>query len=547
MSSLSPPSSTSRMPVYFLGIGGPSFIEDTKHPAYTQLTKIGLEITTQVNPKAIVVFSAHWQDGARKASINASEHTDLIYDFNGFPAHYYEYDYPNRGSPEVAEKVIEKLSAVGIEAERVKRGLDHGVWAGFMVCYDEAFDPKKNPLTVPIVQVSLFNNEDYELHYRMGQALEGLRDEGILIIGAGMAAHNLRDYRAIRGSGKTMPYVSSFDNALKLAATANPDERQTAMSELMRCSDARQAHPTLDHILPIYPPKIVALQIASPSRNERRICDIEQATNMAPVIDVIRHAESIHNITRNVSLRDPNLTSEGESQAFQLGCSYAYMRRISHIVASPMTRTIRTAIIAFEEILAEGKRVILLPELQETGANPSNTGQPPEDLEETFQPYVDISVLDNKWFHKVPGSKYLPDVALVEARARQARIFLRELAQYGPDDAHIVVVSHGGFLHFLTEDYSGLSERYTTTYGNAMMRSFEFVDLYGDDDDAKMVETDESCRKWRLPRFIDMSQDEKERLRSYAVARVESQKRIFENMTRDASNLRSRLTPSTSA
>lgn len=68
-----------------------------------------------------------------------------------------------------------------------------------------AFDPQNSPLGVPIVQVSLYDNEDWERHYRLGQALKGLRDEGVLIVGAGMAVHNLRDFRATRGKGKTMP------------------------------------------------------------------------------------------------------------------------------------------------------------------------------------------------------------------------------------------------------------------------------------------------------------------------------------------------------
>lgn len=121
-----------RLPTYFLGIGGPNFIENTKHPAYLKLAEIGKEITTKVKPKAVVVFSAHWQEGPSSIAINAVEHTDLIYDFHGFPPHYYQIKYPNRGSPEVADKVIDKLSAAGIQVDKVKRGLDHGVWVGFL-------------------------------------------------------------------------------------------------------------------------------------------------------------------------------------------------------------------------------------------------------------------------------------------------------------------------------------------------------------------------------------------------------------------------------
>jgi 4,5-DOPA dioxygenase extradiol len=124
---------SSQMPVYFLSIGGPNFMENTEHPAYAKLGEVGKEITTKVKPKAIVVFSAHWQDSLDRIQINAAKDTDIIYDFYGFPPHYYEYKFPNKGSPELANKVIEKLGDVGIEVHKVKRGLDHGVWAGFVV------------------------------------------------------------------------------------------------------------------------------------------------------------------------------------------------------------------------------------------------------------------------------------------------------------------------------------------------------------------------------------------------------------------------------
>jgi aromatic ring-opening dioxygenase catalytic subunit (LigB family) len=72
-------------------------------------------------------------------------------------------------------------------------------------CINIAFNPKENPLSVPIVQVSLYGNEDANQHYRLGKALQGLRYENILIIGAGMSVHNLRDFRAMKGRGEIMP------------------------------------------------------------------------------------------------------------------------------------------------------------------------------------------------------------------------------------------------------------------------------------------------------------------------------------------------------
>jgi 4,5-DOPA dioxygenase extradiol len=121
-----------RTPVYFLGIGGPNFMENTHHPAYAQLTSVGREITTHVKPRAVVVISAHWQASANTIAINAAAETDIIYDFHGFPKHYYEFQYPNKGSPEVADRVANLLGDHGVKVEKVKRGLDHGVWVGFI-------------------------------------------------------------------------------------------------------------------------------------------------------------------------------------------------------------------------------------------------------------------------------------------------------------------------------------------------------------------------------------------------------------------------------
>ncbi|RYC64428.1 hypothetical protein CHU98_g1810 [Xylaria longipes] len=221
-----------KAPVYFMSHGG----------------KIGHEITQKVKPKAIVVFSAHWEAGPNSIEVNTAVANDLVYDYYGFPPEYYEVKYPNKGDPELASKIIGLLRDAGIEAEGVRRGLDHGVYVGFSV----AFHPEKNPLNIPIVQVSQYRSPDVDQHYRLGQAVAALRDENIVIIGAGMSVHNLRDLRFAFNSSKPLPYVVSFDEALKPAMEAPPSERQARLAEVAKRPDAHQAHPHFDHLMPAY-------------------------------------------------------------------------------------------------------------------------------------------------------------------------------------------------------------------------------------------------------------------------------------------------------
>ncbi|KAI1140639.1 LigB-domain-containing protein [Hypoxylon sp. FL0543] len=242
------PMATKKPPVYFFSHGGPDVQYRTDHPVYPVLQNIGREITEKVKPKAVVVFSGHWEAEPDLIEVNSAEHTDLIYDFYGFPPEFYQAQYPNKGSPELASHIIDLLTKAGIKAKGVSRGLDHGVWSGFSV----AFHPEDNPLNVPLVQVSLYANQDVDMHYRLGQAVASLRDENIVIIGAGMSVHNLRDLYATRGNPRPMPYTVSFDEALKDAVESPPSERQARMREVAKRPDARQAHPRFDHLMPVY-------------------------------------------------------------------------------------------------------------------------------------------------------------------------------------------------------------------------------------------------------------------------------------------------------
>lgn len=61
-------------------INKPNVMYETRHSAYSVLQKIGKEITHKVKPKAVVVFSAHWEAGRDSIEVNTAENTDLIYE-----------------------------------------------------------------------------------------------------------------------------------------------------------------------------------------------------------------------------------------------------------------------------------------------------------------------------------------------------------------------------------------------------------------------------------------------------------------------------------
>ncbi|KAF3902405.1 hypothetical protein ABW20_dc0108452 [Dactylellina cionopaga] len=248
------------LPVYFISHGGPPILEWTHHPAYSAFKRFGNEVSA-LKPKGIVVLSAHFPGGADEIYINQAESTDLIYDFYGFPKHYYEKTFVHKGSESLALEVSALLSSSNIKSRLVKRGLDHGIWIPFSIAFDSE---QKNSLEIPIVQLSLYASEDPIKHISLGKALTPLRESGYLIVASGQAVHNLRDLSF--SATELLPYVESFDMALKGAMTTSTGStREEKMLDLLKRKDARGAHPTFDHILPIY----VAIGAASSAQGKQ--------------------------------------------------------------------------------------------------------------------------------------------------------------------------------------------------------------------------------------------------------------------------------------
>ncbi|KAI0131215.1 histidine phosphatase superfamily [Daldinia grandis] len=219
---------------------------------------------------------------------------------------------------------------------------------------------------------------------------------------------------------------------------------------------------------------------------------------MAPTIDIIRHAQASHNIYGN-HIRDAILTEDGAAECRLLKDTYPFGPMVTNVISSPLRRAIDTAILGVLPTIDGLISIKLLPNLQEINSSPSSTGLPKHSLAQQYDGDLAINTddIDEDWYHKDPSSPYAPQVRKVEARARAVRKHLRMLARMaieaGKDDAHIVVVTHGEFAHWLTGDFQGVTETHNTNWYNTEYRSFQIDNIYAADRiDPLLVETTES-------------------------------------------------------
>ena len=236
--------SSIRMPTWFIPHGGgPCFFMDW-NPADAWLKMANflksLPSSLPQTPKAIVVVSAHWLEST--VSVTGASSPELIYDYYGFPAHTYELKYPAPGNPALASDIVHALERANIPAKiDPTRGFDHGMFIPMMLMF-----PKAN---IPVIQLSLNSNLDPLTQIELGQALEGLRNQGVLIIGSGMSFHNMRGY----GDPRYAPISDEFDLWLTQAVQASPIKRHEALLNWDKAPSARHCHPPRqeEHLLPL--------------------------------------------------------------------------------------------------------------------------------------------------------------------------------------------------------------------------------------------------------------------------------------------------------
>jgi aromatic ring-opening dioxygenase catalytic subunit (LigB family) len=229
------------LPTFFVSHGGgPWPWVDQMRPMFASLEQwlAGLSGTLPAQPQAVLVATAHWEEP--EFTVGTAAAPPMLYDYSGFPPHTYQIKYPAPGSPAVAARVQELLTAAGIpnKADRA-RGFDHGTFVPMAIIYPLA--------DIPVVQLSLKYGLDASEHLRMGAALEPLRHEGVLIIGSGTTYHNMRGF-----SGGGDPASRKFEQWLTAAVTT-PDRglRNRQLVNWEAAPGARASHPREEHLIPL--------------------------------------------------------------------------------------------------------------------------------------------------------------------------------------------------------------------------------------------------------------------------------------------------------
>ncbi len=225
---------TQTMPTLFLGHGNP--MNALHHNAWTASWEaIGRALPV---PRAVVAVSAHWY--VRGTRVTVDERPKTIHDFGGFPPELYAVRYPAAGDPVLAERIRQLLLPTAVVGA-TDWGLDHGTWSVLVHLFPKA--------DVPVVQLSIDRTKPPAFHLGLGERLQKLREEGVLVVGSGNLVHNLEAYAW--GDHSAVPYewAVSFEQRVREFILTRDHESLADYATLG--PDALLAVPTPDHYLPL--------------------------------------------------------------------------------------------------------------------------------------------------------------------------------------------------------------------------------------------------------------------------------------------------------
>ncbi len=227
-----PAASGGRMPAIYLSHGAPPLADDKLWTR--QLAQWSGDLP---RPESVLMVSAHWESAP--LAIGATSTVPLLYDFWGFPDHYYQVKYPAPGAPQLAADVRKLLAAAGTSVQDLPdRGLDHGAYVPLVEMFPAA--------DVPVLQVSMPTLDPRQL-FEVGRKLAPLRDAGVLIVGSGFFTHNLR---AMNYEGGVPAVMADFDQwGAEVLGRGDVD---ALLDFEHKAPAAQHAHPRTEHFAPLF-------------------------------------------------------------------------------------------------------------------------------------------------------------------------------------------------------------------------------------------------------------------------------------------------------
>ena len=225
---------TARMPVGFVGHGNPlNLVMEGRFEGWVDWAR------SLPRPRAILTVSAHWEDAPVTIGRTA-DHTELLYDFYGFPDFMYGVSWPAPGAPDLADRVEALLADHLPLARAEERPIDHGAWVPLARMFPDA--------DVPVLQISMpmiLREEDL---LALGRELSPLRDEGVFILATGNVVHDLR-HAVLTADVEPPDYVTGFDAWVR-DAVVRGDE--AALADWRNVApDPLRSHPSAEHYRPL--------------------------------------------------------------------------------------------------------------------------------------------------------------------------------------------------------------------------------------------------------------------------------------------------------
>ncbi|MCW2293077.1 4,5-DOPA dioxygenase extradiol [Pseudomonas sp. BIGb0408] len=192
-------------------------------------------------PRAIVVVSAHWESA--ELLVMSAAQPQTWHDFGGFPPELYQVQYPAPGNPQLAEDILQRLKTAGLPARAdERRPFDHGSWVPLSLMYPQA--------DIPVVQVSLPSHKGAALQVQVGEALAGLREQNVLLLGSGSITHNLGELDWRAAPEEATPWAAEFRDWV--VDKLQRDDLQALLDYRQQAPHARRNHPSEEHLLPLF-------------------------------------------------------------------------------------------------------------------------------------------------------------------------------------------------------------------------------------------------------------------------------------------------------